>query len=70
MHYVADVKAVDPLVLIQVAQDVLHIRIAHINRHAASKPLVSFFLSNPHLVSSLNMHIALFKRMMFSLQRS
>ena len=46
LHYVADVETVNPFVLVQVPKDVLHVGVANVYSHAATKPLIRLFLSN------------------------
>eukprot|EP00354_Favella_ehrenbergii_P003012 CAMPEP_0170453494 /NCGR_PEP_ID=MMETSP0123-20130129/2059_1 /TAXON_ID=182087 /ORGANISM="Favella ehrenbergii, Strain Fehren 1" /LENGTH=129 /DNA_ID=CAMNT_0010715889 /DNA_START=3398 /DNA_END=3786 /DNA_ORIENTATION=- len=44
LHDVANVERVDPLVLVQVSQDVLHVCVAHLQGHAAAQSRVSLRL--------------------------
>ena len=37
LHDVADVERVDPLVLVQIAQDVFHIGVAHLQTQTAAQ---------------------------------
>lgn len=45
MHNVANIQRVDPLVLIEVPKDVLHISVTHLEGHATAQALSSLRLA-------------------------
>jgi hypothetical protein len=52
LHNVADVQAVDPFVLVQVAKDVLHVWVANVDSHTTAEPRVGFLLRKPYLIGA------------------
>ena len=46
LHYIPYVKRVNPLILVEVAQDVFHVGIAHLEAHAATEACVCLCLSS------------------------
>ena len=68
LHYVSNIEGVDPFILVQVAQNVLHVSIAHLDNSSTAQPAICFLLSlldytgTGQLLNVLDIRVLLWQR--------